>query len=775
MRSQLTILLIIAVCAPAWSQWDSVMAGDETVYIHRDGYGVPHVVAPSDYAVYFGQGYVCAQDRPAQLDLYRRTARGALSEILGEDRLGHDRQRRTTGYSDLEHMEIFRSATRQSRTAILGLRDGINARFRELRASGDWPEHYTKLGYEPKPWTIIDSTAIGMMMVERFGDGGDDEVDWLERYEALSEKLGAAEALTILRDLVPFEDPSAPTTIPGKHMSRLTLGPASGGVQSLRGHAEHLAGYVEERREMFATARELGVFTGWGSNAWVVAPKKSRGRAAMLFGGPMMGFQTPQIAYEVHLMAPGLNVIGMAFAGVPSVLIGHTPTTAWTTTSGAENITDIFEEQLDPARENAYLYQGELLPMEHRTETIRVRENPGESPAQYREEKLDVRRTIHGPVIKTDDEDGIAYSLSRPWWKHFEFDLVSPFSKFNRAQTPEEFVKACAEVWSTHNFFFANIKGDIAYAYSGMVPYRDPRVNPLLPTPGTGEYDWKGFIAWEDMPKSINPREGYFGNWNNKSALGWPSPYGKIFWGVHIYQKLAERGKLDMEAFQHIAWRTAYDCYQDSYFRPHLFNALEREPMASDPRRIQVHDTIHLFDGVRGKGKTAAAIYDAWIGRMRALVFDEVFEAVGGDGGSVRRYLLDNVLLRLLDGNNAAVQPAYDYLRGRDILDVASQAMQETLDNLRDKHGPDMGEWGPEEDTIDFGDTGKIASASGRGTYMQAIRLPKSGAEGFNVLPPGQSEDPDSPHWNDQLGLYEAWKYKPTTWNLDDLPPLPEN
>ncbi len=266
-----------------------------------------------------------------------------------------------------------------------------------------------------------------------------------------------------------------------------------------------------------------------------------------------------------------------------------------------------------------------------------------------------------------------------------------------------------------------------------------------------------------------------FGNWNNKCALGWPSPYGKIFWGVHIYQRLAERKKLDLESFQHIAWRTAYDYYHDNYYRPYLLQALARPPMANDPRRDSIENLIEEFDGIRGEGKALVSIYEAWLARMRAMTFDEVFEAIGKDNGSVRRYLLDNLLLRLLEGDDAAVQPVYDYPRGRSMLDLASRALKESLDTLSNERGPDMTGWGPKVATVDFGDAGPIASARGRGTYMQAIRLPKSGARGFNVLPPGQSEDRDSPHWKDQLGLYEAWKYKPTIWNLDELPPLPEN
>ncbi|MSO22509.1 MAG: hypothetical protein EXQ58_04480 [Acidobacteria bacterium] len=90
----------------------------------------------------------------------------------------------------------------------------------------------------------------------------------------------------------------------------------------------------------------------------MVAPSRSASGNAVLVGGPQMGFSTPQIAHEVHLSRAGLNIIGMGFAGIPGVLIGHNDHLAWTTTSGLTDMEDVFVEKLNPSNKYQYWLQG---------------------------------------------------------------------------------------------------------------------------------------------------------------------------------------------------------------------------------------------------------------------------------------------------------------------------------------------------------------------------------------------------------------------------------
>src|SRR5262249_5090371 len=140
----------------------------------------------------------------------------------------------------------------------------------------------------------------------------------------------------------------------------------------------------------------------WGSYAWLISPGKSLSGNPVLVGGPQMGFSTPQIAHEIHYSSGDLNVIGMGFAGIPEVLIGHNDYLAWTTTSGLTDMVDIFAEKLNPQNKYQYMYKGQYRDMEKRVEVIKIK---GEEPRQ-----IEIYRTVHGPVTGWDDREGLAYS-----------------------------------------------------------------------------------------------------------------------------------------------------------------------------------------------------------------------------------------------------------------------------------------------------------------------------------------------------------------------------
>ncbi|MFF2288502.1 penicillin acylase family protein [Peribacillus butanolivorans] len=57
------------------------------------------------------------------------------------------------------------------------------------------------------------------------------------------------------------------------------------------------------------------------------------------------------------------------------------------------------------------------------------------------------------------------------------------------------------------------------------------KIDERIPTPGTGEYEWKGFIPFKENPHVINPKNGYVVNWNNKPAKEWTNGEYSFYWG----------------------------------------------------------------------------------------------------------------------------------------------------------------------------------------------------------------------------------------------------
>ena len=78
----------------------------ERVDVLRDKYGVPHIFASDQHDLFFAQGYVTAQDRLWQMDVYRRAAQGRLAEVLGEPGLESDRFMRTLGLGRAARLDL---------------------------------------------------------------------------------------------------------------------------------------------------------------------------------------------------------------------------------------------------------------------------------------------------------------------------------------------------------------------------------------------------------------------------------------------------------------------------------------------------------------------------------------------------------------------------------------------------------------------------------------------------------------------------------------------
>ena len=134
-----------------------VAAVREDVEILRDEWGIPHIVASGDEDLFFGYGYAMAQDRLWQLDYLRRKAMGRLAEVLGSDALPDDVVARTVGINRISRREVTRLPSDTLRR-LEAFSSGINMAADESR--GRLPIEFDLLGYEPEPWTPLDSVAV---------------------------------------------------------------------------------------------------------------------------------------------------------------------------------------------------------------------------------------------------------------------------------------------------------------------------------------------------------------------------------------------------------------------------------------------------------------------------------------------------------------------------------------------------------------------------------------------------------------------------------------
>ncbi|MEA3406974.1 MAG: penicillin acylase family protein, partial [Chloroflexota bacterium] len=497
--------------AEGGSHWETLLVDGETARIFRDDYGVPHISAPSNRALFYAYGYAVAQDRLWQLDIFRRAARGTLAEVAGSMALDSDRHARRHGYTEAEYQALFDKLTPEAQEILTAYGDGINAYLDVVLADRDkLPWEFHQLGYDPAYWQETDTLAISRFMANRWGEKGGRELQNQALLQSLVSTYGESVGRAMFEDLRWLNDPEAPVSVPVSHevealaaLGRPLDRPTLPGVEAV-------ARAVDAQRKAARDVWEkYGIPTKLGSYAWAVGPSRSASGHAMLLGGPQMGWDAPDIVHEVQLTGgQGFDVIGVAFAGTPMVSIGHNRSVAWTVTSGMGDNVDIYVESLNPLDAEQYWYDDAWRTMITRTETIPVRWG---TPAVET-----VRRTVHGPVFYMDAANNLAYSMRRAHWMREDL-ILSGMLSMARAENLAEFEAGVQDHQVSNNILYADVEGNIAYWQAGAIPIR--------PDGGhVGRFPWRGdgTEEWQDevraIPHAVNPEQGYLVNWNNKAC-----------------------------------------------------------------------------------------------------------------------------------------------------------------------------------------------------------------------------------------------------------------
>jgi penicillin G amidase len=274
-----------------------------------DTLGVPHIHAASQTDAFIAQGYVTAQDRLWQMDSLRRLAGGNLAEIVGPGALDLDRESRTLRMRRIAE-EGYTRLTPEDRAAFAAYTLGVN-HFIATHLN-DLPVEFTLLGYQPKPWSVVDCLLICLNM-----------------YRNLT--------TTWRNDIV-------------KH-NMLADGDAA--------------------KVNFLFASRSGDEPPPGSNGWAVAGSRTASGKPILSNDMHLEYSMPGVWYMTHLDAPGLSVSGVSLPGVPGVVVGHNQRIAWGITNLGFDVQDLYTEKMDEA--GRYLFHGEVERAREERELIPVK------------------------------------------------------------------------------------------------------------------------------------------------------------------------------------------------------------------------------------------------------------------------------------------------------------------------------------------------------------------------------------------------------------------
>jgi penicillin amidase len=356
------------------------------VEVVLDPHGVPHVYAAGPEDAWFTAGVMHARDRLWQMELYRRVAYGRLSELLGEDTLPIDRRFVTLGLQAAAAAE-WGLLQPDVREALTRYSEGVNAQMR-LATGRRRPLEFQILRVEPAPWTPIDSLAVGRLLSWRLAENHQAE---LVRH-ALAARFGPNEAIrlggrypsnapTVMQGRVSGE---GPTSIDGEESTRSATAPVVAGASDPAPKHKPAINWPRGLEWLAPSARR------GNSNNWVLAGRRTANGRPLLANDPHLQVEMPGLWYEMHLVAAGLEVIGVTIPGTPFVVLGHNDRIAWGVTNSNADVQDLYIERIDVARRR-YLYQGQWLPVEIWPVDIPVRDS---SPLPF-----EVWRTRHGTVF----------------------------------------------------------------------------------------------------------------------------------------------------------------------------------------------------------------------------------------------------------------------------------------------------------------------------------------------------------------------------------------
>jgi hypothetical protein len=513
-----------------------------------DAFGVAHITGETRADIAFGAGWVTARDRDLLLSLGRGPARAAVADVPGIDAFSLVTSLQTFIPSPATEqlvtdqvnliMEVYGDEGREIIADAQAYADGLNAYY---EVNGGAPEI---------PWNVNDVVAVTAFIGSIFGAGGGAEASNAEFLSTLIDGLGDGQGQLAWEDAMLFNDAEAPTTI----NTRFEYGPLTGGAVTGaavidKGSVISLDPRVPEVAPTVAGNEQEGLIPAAGplvkrraSNFLIVNSSQSVNDTNLAVMGPQLGYYYPEIVMQIHLSGPGIEAQGAAVPGLAMyILVGRTENYAWSLTSASHDVRDVFAEVLcnpdgSPAtRESThYEFNGECRPFEMFT------------AGTLNGDLIRYPVSVHGPMIGTATSNGqpIALTRKRSTFGRDGLNLAGLKDMTEGdGSTPEKFWEAANKFGFTFNWGYMS-RSNIAYFSSGYLPVRAPGLDRRLPTWGTGEYEWQGFLDMAAHPHAAQGPSGRLLNWNNQSAPGFmhgdDEPYGSVH-RVELFDQFPDR------------------------------------------------------------------------------------------------------------------------------------------------------------------------------------------------------------------------------------------
>ena len=698
------------------------------VEIYYDEFGVPHIYAENEKALFFAVGYLQAKDRLFQMDLHRRYMKGQLSEIFGE----------ITLESDKFHVEMdFESAAKASwevlkrnksvREAILAYCEGVNAYIN----SGNLPIEFVLLNYKPEKWTPVDTLLIAKEIAwELTGNF------WDLKREEIRRKL--PEAL----ELYPVK----------------------------LGHGyEILENYSSPAKlENVSVSYPEGV----GSNNWVISGKFTESGKPILANDPHLLLTAPPVWYEMHLKTKDFEVRGVTFPGIPFVIIGYNKHVAWGFTNVGADVIDFYAYVW---KDGKYLYKGEWLEPKKEKRVIKVK---------GKEVEVEVIKTVHGPFLKK-------YNVSVAWTGFSGTREALAIYLYNKARSVEDVINAARFFDVPAQNLVVADESSIAYYPAGKYPIRyvdgkEVAGNVVFNgSKGDGEWigftpygesSWEGFIPFEEIPHAMNPdyiataNQRIVGNYSYYlgDSMYFADPY-RAMRIEELIEKGIKQGRIDVEYVK----KMQRDVYSKpaEFFVPLIIEATKDEEMFRDYVEI-----LKKWNYEMKKDSKAALIFSLWLKNYVKEIFDDDFEKAGIEPYYPRLW----VIQKLEEDSKWFDDVRTEKIEKR--RDIILRALEKAVEEMNKNGWKTYGDYNRLKIEHPFGVKLKVFNypsypMNGSKYTIYNFRVEENpqvgssfrmiveiGEKAYTIIPGGNSGRITSKHYFDQLEMWINCDYKEVSW-----------
>jgi acyl-homoserine lactone acylase PvdQ len=475
----------------------TVSTPNKNVTIVRDRFNVPHIKGKTYDDVVWAMGWVLQEDRGLLLEQGRMPGRIAALDVPGISAFNlvvnltpFAASKQADELIEREQVRNLRRAGADGRGVLKAtdtFLDGINARVRAKKV-------------KVKPYTRADIFGFVALAGELFGRGGGNEAANATFLDSLRDRLGNR-AFTMFDDLASTVDPDRPNSLtkvfPYERPGRTRTGNVI------------LDGGSLKRVSFNRTARPSSL-PSHASNFLLISGKRSTNGHPLFVGGPQIGYYYPGLTLEADISWPGHAMRGVYSPAHPGVIfIGRGEDFAYSLTSAGNDTADEFVETLCGGSDRKYRYKGKCRSMK--------RINAGKLRGS---ENVVFYETVHGPVTGYATVNGRKVAIARKRSSRGRDAMwMLPFrdATLGKVRSADDLFEVANKQPYTFNVGYADDR-DIALFSAGRLPIRDKRVDPRLPTDGTGAYEWKGWLPAKAHPQQKNPSTGMILNWNNRPA-----------------------------------------------------------------------------------------------------------------------------------------------------------------------------------------------------------------------------------------------------------------